>query len=193
MKRTAEKFGTPEDIDAQKFIKDNFYVDDAIGGCHDVAGAKKLAKQVDRLLEMGGFKMKPWVIGGMKEESLVDLAKGNKVLGITWDPGEETLIFRFQINLAGKNQGRRLAANLNLETIQSLNPNALTRRILLRVVNGIYDHLGLLSPVTILSKIWMKSIHKLPWDEKLSVEEGEKWIQLFGILLQMNVHHPRSF
>ena len=69
-----------------------------------------------------------------------------------------------------------MAPDLTLEGIESLNPSSLTRRILLRVTNGIFDPLGLLSPLTILAKIWMKNVHKLPWDEKLTSEDGEKWI-----------------
>ena len=39
----------------------------------------------------------------------------------------------------------------------------------------------------------MKAVHKLPWDEKLTQEEGEKWIKLFKILAGINVKFDRSF
>ncbi len=192
MRMTADKYGTEKNFDAQRFVKENFYVDDGIGGAKNVPAAQELANEIEDLLKPGGFTLKKWIIGG-QNEPLVDLGKNNKVLGVNWDPAQEQLIFQFKVNLSGKNRGKRVAADLTLETIESLDPSSLTRRILLRVTNSIFDPIGLLSPITILAKLWMKEVHKHPWDEKLTVEEGNKWIKLFKILAGINVKFDRSF
>ena len=79
MKKTAEKFGTEQNIEAQNFMKKNFYVNDGIGGAESVEAAEALAKQIEDLLRPDGFTLKKWIIGG-QEGPLVDLGKNNKVL-----------------------------------------------------------------------------------------------------------------
>ena len=56
------------------------------------------------------------------------------------------MIFTFKVNLSEKNGGKSVAADLSLEKIEALDPSCLTRRVLLRVTNGLFDPIGLLSP-----------------------------------------------
>ena len=77
MRMTSDKFGTENNVKAQKFVKENFYVDDGIGGAESVKAAKDLAHETEELLKPGGFTFMKWVIGG-QEEPLVDLGKNNK-------------------------------------------------------------------------------------------------------------------
>ena len=80
----------------------------------------------------------------------------------------------------------RLGPEVNLETLDQLTNMQLTKRIGVSQINGIYDPLGLMAPLTILYKFILQKIACLSmgWDY-VSVSEGEIEQDLRKILVEM--------
>ena len=80
-----------------------------------------------------------------------------KVLGIRWAPSNDELLM--DLNLGDE-------AGVKLTKIQ-----------ILRIVSGIYDPLGLLSPLVLPLRVFLQELHisGLEWDENLSPEQQRKW------------------
>ena len=72
-----------------------------------------------------------------------------------------------------------------------------SRRVCLRLVNGIFDPLGLISPVTVRLKILMKQHFVVQdkykkWDTLLDVEDKAEWIKVLRDTLELNsIGFPR--
>ena len=89
-----------------------------------------------------------------KNTSLCDRGR-ERVLGLSWDTRDDTLGFNVGLN--------RLADDLNTGERIS------TKREFVRVIMSVFDPLGLLSTLTIKSKIIMQQIWRsgIAWDEKI--------------------------
>ena len=61
-------------------------------------------------------------------------------------------------------------------------PAILTKRMCLGQVNGIYDPLGLLAPITVKAKILLRKMWglKLGWDDVISDEMRQEWLSFFA-------------
>ena len=77
-----------------------------------------------------------------------------RTLGIQWDTDMDA--FTFSMKLQDK---------------------PMTRRCILSVVNSVYDPLGFLAPVVLLSKLLLKGLCKVQhgWDESLGKKHAEDW------------------
>ena len=85
----------------------------------------------------------------------VNAKESIKTLGLQWDP--EGDCFKFSINAS--------------------NTSEPTKRIVLSTIAKIYDPLGWLSPIVIVSKLLMQQLwlDKNKWDENLKNEEIMIW------------------
>ena len=74
-------------------------------------------------------------------------------LGLPWDPTTDTIIMRMSVNIHPRKQKLRTGPDLTAETLWELADAVLDRSMVLSQVNGIYDPLGLICPITIKFKI----------------------------------------
>ncbi len=72
----------------------------------------------------------------------------HKVLGLRWDPKTDSFLFDVRINFSPKKRKVRTGPDLCIDQIPEEMPLALTKRMILSQVNGIYDPLGLATPFT---------------------------------------------
>ncbi len=144
-------------------IRTDFYMDDLITGCDTIEEARGLQKAVSNQLSTAHFPLRkyssnsPEFLQGL-EPSLVepleyrDIASGNiKLLGLRWIPNRDSM-----------------SVVLKLEPL----PTTITKRIMLSEIASIFDVLGILSPVTIRSKLLMQELwrEKTPWDSPIPSE-----------------------
>ena len=124
----------------------------------------------------------------------LDSATGNsqKILGLKWDPKDDNDEFRFEVhvNFSPKRGKLRTNQDLCFENIPSEVPVALTKRMVLSQVNGIYDSLGFASPFTVKAKIlmrqlWSGNARSLGWDDPMPATYRDEWIQFFREVFQM--------
>jgi Pao retrotransposon peptidase len=159
--------GKPE---AQWFIQNRTYVDDCMAGDNDYKKLLKISRDLDELVEQGGFKFKETHISGDKMED--DIPR--KVLGVFWNTGLDTLMLDIKINFSGKRKGAKLAPDVDLEEedIDEVTPEVVTKRMVWRVAQAQYDPLGLVSPFMIQFKLVMRSLCSeegkvTGWDESI--------------------------
>ena len=172
----AEKY---EDINplAARAIKEESYVDDITSGADEQAEVDRLKADIPDILGRGGFKLKHIVTTGQPVEG------GMKVLGVKWDPLNDTLAVEVNINLSKKVKGKHVDPDLSLEQISELGQAVLTRRKLLAIAHSCYDPLGFVSPITVAMKIKMRDLYSkdlaLGWDTPIPVQMRDAWVKIF--------------
>ena len=173
-------------------LLDSFYVDDFVGGGATSQESMELYQKTQSRMAEGGFKLRKWLtndaqvrakmtketqIGDKQDEvaeedisyakSSVGMklgSKGQKVLGCEWDYEADVL-------------------SLDLTAIaQRAEGLPATKRNTLRLLAGVYDPLGLISPVGVSAKVIFPEIcrQKCEWDEQLKggVKKGvEDWVR----------------
>jgi hypothetical protein len=140
---------------AQQLNQDK-YVDNIVTGADNSSDAKKLYSTGKRMFAEAGMNLREWQCSSaevMKEIPSQDKANGGeiKVLGIDWQPEPDVL---------------RIP---EVTRLQSSEPAA-TKRSVLSLLAQIFDPLGLVSPVTVRSRILLQEIvkSKADWDDSLS-------------------------
>ncbi len=169
LRKTAEHAGAklPEAVD---IVVNNAYMDDIPASVGTEDEAKSRMEEIASMLNAGGFKIKEWIHNlpndgnctsrempaGMDEEAITE-----GVLGLRWDPGKDTLSYKFKSTLGV--------------------PALLTKRSVLSTANSIYDPLGLLTPFTTRTKIIMRTIWayepRLDWDTPLPAMLEQHWME----------------
>ena len=183
------------DPEAAQSIVEDSYVDDIVTGAENMDEVKGKIKNIERITEPGGFLFKQFVVSGdlQEEQDLFQGGEiGSKVLGIKWKPEDDTLGFKATINISKRSRGKKMGPDLELEDIYNLKAEDLTKRRLLRVVNSLFDPIGLLSPVTALLKIHMKLTKGFKWDQSLPQEISTIWVKILGSLKKLDVKFPRA-
>ncbi len=167
-------------------MKESFYVDDLASGDQTEDGTFELYLKAKTRLSGGGFNLRKWLTNSVSlreriersEEEIVEqdrliddqtYAKVElggkeegtleKVLGLAWNCKSDT----FHFNL------RRLADRAN--------GKAATKRNILSVLAGVYDPLGLISPIVVVMKLIFQElcVEKVGWDDELGGEQEKEW------------------
>lgn len=157
---------------AATVVLNDFYVDDLLTGADSLEELRNKKRQIEELLEKGGFPMSKWVTnngelqGELPNEEVqeIDLAKDfiAGVLGMIWFPSDDCLCFKFNATDDGP-----LKSN--------------TKRAVLSKIAQIYDPLGLAAPFIVtakafIQKLWMAG---LGWDAPLAVEQQDEWQKIY--------------
>lgn len=160
-----------------KILENDFYVDDVLSGADDIEEAKVRMKQLNDMLLSGGFQLRKWtsnkpeLLQGIQkefQESMqsveVDRDEAIKTLGMQWCPRSDTFIFNVKMNK------------------DSLTD---TKRSYLSEAAKLFDPLGLVAPVVIVTKIMFQGLWQrgLDWDDKLPDDIQSTWN---GLKLEMN-------
>lgn len=156
----AELYAKEYPIGARCIARD-FYVDDLLSGANTLEQAMGARDEITKILERGLLSLDKWssneriLLSGVRNRNTVDVdfdrELNSRILGILWNPSSDT--FRF--------------------SIESQSPtNRITKRTILSETSKVFDPLGLLGPVVIVSKLLMQEIWQLgiQWDESMPVE-----------------------
>ncbi|XP_053685671.1 uncharacterized protein LOC128735203 [Sabethes cyaneus] len=150
-------------------LRNNFYVDDFIGGAQTIEEAIQLRTELADLLSKGGFILRKWssnklaVLQGLDEtqiatKSTVRFSPNEtiKALGICWEP--EADLLRFDSNV----------------TSHVCSP---TKRSILSNIAKLYDPLGIIAPIVVRAKILMQELWLLSckWDDPVPETIRQKW------------------
>lgn len=156
--------------------------------------------------------MKPWVFSGQSgrkgnndEASKTKVNNivlpnqmredDNKALGLGYHVEEDKLHVMSSINFSRRKKKMRLGQDLLLDQVRVQTPNPLTRRDLLSQVSGLYDPIGLVTPVKQKGAILVRRAFqeakadncsvKDSWDTALSGSLREDAIRLFEEYVQL--------
>ncbi|UYV77234.1 hypothetical protein LAZ67_15000201 [Cordylochernes scorpioides] len=171
---------------AEAILKSDFYVDDLLTGCETVENGRKLIRELDQLLQAGGFKLRQWASN--KPTILDTLQETDKSTFYANVDRENTL----GINLLGINWNPR-NDEIGLRKLEIIK-NAPTKRNILSQMAKIYDPLGWFAPVMLKIKLMIQTLWaaKLTWDEPIPVRLQESWKALQNDLASLHqVQIPR--
>lgn len=185
MYKTADMFET-DSPKAANLLKRSSYVDDLIDSQPSTAEALKIARETEDMLAKGGFAVKCWQFTGESSprtgevlsenvDTLVapdgavcthpNMLKGTdsslRVLGLGWNPVEDTVVFEVTLNFSKKKKGTHTGPCLKKADLPQGLPLVLTRRIVLSQVMMIFDPLGFVCPYTLLGKIHLRETWSL--------------------------------
>ena len=170
-------------------LKDSFYVDDLVSGEQLENEAERLYRVARDRLSAGGFNLRKWLSNSQNVRELIsklenqsdddktldDLSYAkatlgtqeregqtpfNKVLGIQWNWNSDT--FHFDL----------------IQVAQRAKLLLPTKRSILSVLAGIYDSLGLISPLGVGMKVLFQElcVEKVGWDDELSASQKTRWV-----------------
>ena len=123
---------------------------------------------VTQIMSRGGFKVKYMVCNGEDRPEILELF-GGSVLGLPWDTAKDAIVIKMVVNLSARKQGVRTGHDLHPGDEDLIKGAVLTRRVLMSQIHGIFDPLGLLSPITIKFKLVLQHLvqAEVDWDEPL--------------------------
>ena len=168
LRQTAIDFGKDFPPDISRIVRRNFYVDDCLCATSSVDNALSIYRDLSELLSKGGFHLTKWLSNSSKVLSAIPLSErskavkrpvgdsiNEKILGVHWDVDEDT--FGFNLSLPEK---------------------PCTRRGILSVTSSLYDPLGFVVPVVLISKLLLQELCKegLDWDDPVSPDQKFKWL-----------------
>ncbi|XP_018363692.1 PREDICTED: uncharacterized protein LOC108761581 [Trachymyrmex cornetzi] len=137
-------------------IQNDFYMDDLITGSDSVSHLQQLKQEIVKILATAGLELRKWnsnvleLLSNSENERPLASKEEVKTLGIHWNAQED--MFKFKVTIPR-------------EACKS-------KRGILSVIAQIYDPLGLIGPVMVKAKLFIRSLWKLSvnWDDKLPSE-----------------------
>ncbi|KAL4103845.1 hypothetical protein QTP88_019180 [Uroleucon formosanum] len=133
-------------------IKNDFYMDDYLGGANTKEMAVQLRNDLRTVLQSGGFNLRKWaandseLLQNLNQEnndamSVLELEDNMaKILGVLWHPSKD--IFKYKVQ--------------DTKTDKST-----TKRNILAQIASLFDPLGLVGPIVIKAKILMQEMWRL--------------------------------
>lgn len=152
-------------------IQNDFYIDDLLTGCDNVAEAVILKEQLNKILNESGFNLRKWrsnsqtFLNSFSEKDsqnitkLIDDDTSVKTLGILWNSNLDTFSFK----------------------VHKTEINSWTKRKILSTASKVYDPLGWLAPTIIVFKIILQKIWllKVGWDSILPNSIVKAWQSIY--------------
>ncbi|XP_037919676.1 uncharacterized protein LOC119657006 [Hermetia illucens] len=164
-----EQFTSPSESES---IKKDFYVDDLLTGSSTIEGAAKLQNDIVTVLKKAGFNIRKWstnyeevlkhVNTADRETSdVVDINLENtvKTLGLQWIPRDDIFTFKGKLPYISANE-------------------PVTKRIITSNAARLFDPLGWIQPIIIVSKIFIQRLwlQKLDWDKPVPDQLKIEWL-----------------
>ena len=174
---TIKKF--PELAAGAAVLRDEGYVDDLLHVDVDLEAAHAAADQLEKVLERAGLKAKAYTfVGSPPDEAVSSDGIHVGLVGLLWAPVEDYICLDIKELYFGKSKRGVLPEFVVGDFSDALKRN-FTRRNLLGKVAGIFDPIGLTTPVTSRLKLDLHDLclESLGWDDTVPESYLEKWVQ----------------
>ena len=145
----------------------SLYVDNIISGCDTEESAVEYYTTARAIMQDAKFNLRSWASNS--KLLTAEASKGNvavdtsdvNILGMRWNTVNDTL-------------------SLTIRAPMPKYKSLVTKREVLRESSAIFDPLGLISPVTVKSKIFIQHLwqQQLHWDEPLSQSDQDEWLTI---------------
>lgn len=158
--------------DAAIVMTNDAYVDDVISGGDDLPTVQNLQRDLSQMMSAGGFDLKKWasnvneVLEQIPESDRevklpVELNANDciKALGLAWSTATDSLGFK--------------------SCLIPSSSKSFTKRTALSTVAKLFDPIGLIAPIIVIAKIFMKRLWAagLAWDDILPADLHNEWLQ----------------
>ncbi|XP_062703860.1 uncharacterized protein LOC134286283 [Aedes albopictus] len=167
---------------ASKVARKDFYMDDVLSGDDELQRALECQYQLTAMLQRGGFRLHKWCantpelleripVNEREVQAKIEDHNPNEViktLGLLWDPKNDVFLFRTRPQ----------------DEIREFN----TKRTVLSDTAKIFDPLGLLEPVTVVTKLFIQELwaRGVNWDERLTTDQEARWRRFTQDLQRIN-------
>jgi len=159
-------------------LKDDTYVDDIISSQENQEACQQVAEDIGMVLGRGSMAVKGFTFSGRPRHERVS-ADGNHIglAGYIWAPEPDLIKLDIGPVRFGKaKRGRRpqpVAGDLKTALGQTF-----TKRTLTGLVAGVFDPLGLVTPIMANLKLDLHELCtlKLDWDDLVPADLLEKWV-----------------
>jgi hypothetical protein len=172
-------------------IKTQTYIDDELVASPTMGELLVKTKTFDKICDHAGMTNKGWTYSGDHSDTSFAIGKEegvacDKVLGMMYS--SKCDVFTFKAALRFKIDGKEVEITCLKDFLEILFDLILTRRIVLSNVARIFDPIGFLCPILLQSKILMREMwtdKNIGWDDPISAEMSEKWIDFLSSLLNL--------
>lgn len=163
-------------------IQNDMYVDDLLTSVDTQEEAKYICETISRYLLKRGFELRKWksndqnVLLGLNTEDTsnvvefsVNKEQGTKTLGLSWKCDRDILTYRIRNSI-------------------DLEPNQVTKRVILSRIATIFDPLGLVGPCIITAKVLLQKLwsENVTWDQPLPHHILTSWLEFSSQLDKLN-------
>lgn len=167
---------------ASNVLKHEMYMDDVYTGSDSIESTIKIRDHTIGALQSAGFKLHKWAsnapellasISGEQQEVNETLVLNDhetiKTLGMHWRPAADCFCYKINFEI-------------------DVERESWTKRSVLSTIAKLFDPLGLINPVIVSAKIFMKRLwsFNLDWDEQIPCELKREWIQMLTGLSALN-------
>ncbi|XP_042911003.1 uncharacterized protein [Parasteatoda tepidariorum] len=149
-----QKFQTESLKNTIDNLREGFYVDNLVTSVNNVDELEHLKSQAIQIMKEGGFELRCWASNNSREGQETEM-----VLGMKWNLVSDELSCKMPLNLV------------------TVNEKAVTKRLLLSIINSIYDPIGFTAPALLLPKFLLQEAwrEKLSWEDALSAQLEQKY------------------
>ena len=168
LKKTAQDNEADFDHETIETVKQNFYVDDCLKSVKTEAQAVRLAAQLCKLLERGGFKLTKWLSNSkLVLESIPESERAAQVKDLNFDQLPVERALGVQWSVCSDEFGFKI----------SIKDRPASRRGILSIVSSVYDPLGFAAPFVLNAKLILQDLcrRKLDWDDAIPDEFLNRW------------------
>ncbi|XP_014676742.1 PREDICTED: uncharacterized protein LOC106816632 [Priapulus caudatus] len=175
--------------DVSEFVKENFYVDDALTSLPTARQAIDIMTQTQQVLKAQGNLRLHKIASNSTEVMQAfpeqELAEEFKSLSLDKDP----LPVQHSLGMSWDLNADHFTFDVQLE----VKPN--TRRGMLSTLNSIFDPMGFITPIAVHGKILLRELTKgVDWDETLPSEPLASWVEWKRSLSQLkDLQIPRMY
>ena len=169
----------PEHQRGAHALANSSYVDDVARSEDTLDEAKSTASSLDFTLGLAGMAVKGYTFSGQDPPPEVS-ANGESIglVGMVWHSKKDQLALEIKPLFFGKSVRGKLPKFVNGDIESSLKDN-FTRRNMLSKVAGVFDPLGLITPITSRFKLDLHEIVELrqDWDTPVPEDYLQKWVK----------------
>ena len=133
--------------------------------------------KVAKILSLGGMRAKVMVRDGETDQRVIEMLGGG-VLGLPWSPGDDVIPYHVGVNISQKKNKTKLGPELSVDTVDQLDGLVITKRVVVSMINSVYDPLGFVTPITIKYKIMLREcgrLKELGWDDPVPNQVSDQF------------------
>ena len=193
-----------EDPEFVQELLRSLYVDDYASGSESVSSALELSRKIKHRLATGGFNMRKWLTNSTElmevfqtDPEFVESSQNPQSRSPTAEEdqgdtqsvlGDKVDVYPQILGQAWDTRTDKFVIDLD-KVIADIDPNVVTKRMVLSVAAKFYDPLGLISPAILQLKLLFQELCKsnVAWDDQLNESLCLRWKSILSSLKETEV------